>query len=53
LQWFTPTDTATSKVSATVPVGTSPAVVALTPDGRRAFITDTELNSVSVLTTAD
>ena len=43
-------DTATGKVVQTVPVGAKPAGVALSPDGRRIYVTNPEGRSLSVVT---
>src|SRR3989304_24158 len=47
-------DTATNTVVATVAVGTNPLGVAITPDGARAYVTNSGggANSVSVIDTA-
>ncbi|MDI9916857.1 YncE family protein, partial [Rhodococcus sp. IEGM 1379] len=39
-------------VTATIPVGTTPFSVAITPDGARAYITNYDSASVSVIETA-
>src|SRR4051794_20532224 len=44
-------DGSTYTVVATVPVGTSPAGVAVSPDGRYVYIAETEANAVSVMDT--
>ena len=43
-------DTATGQVVQTVPVGAKPAGVALSPDGRRIYVTNPEGRSLSVVT---
>ena len=45
-------DTATGTVAGTVPVGTSPARVAITRDGTRAYVTNGGSASISVIDTA-
>ena len=45
-------DTATDKVVARIPVGTHPAHVVVTPDGRHAYVVNGGDNSVSVVDTA-
>jgi YVTN family beta-propeller protein len=45
-------DTATNKVVATVPVGTNPAGVAVTPDGTKVYVANENDNTVSVIRTA-
>ena len=45
-------DTATNTVVATVPVGTNPIGVAITPDGKHAYVTNFTSNNVSVIDTA-
>src|SRR5438874_2434892 len=45
-------DIATNTVIAAIPVGKSPAGVAITPDGTRAFVTDELSAMVSVIDTA-
>jgi serine/threonine-protein kinase len=47
----TPTPTA-PKVIATIPVGTHPDGVAVAPDGRRAYVTNNDAGSVSMIDTA-
>ncbi len=44
--------TASNTVTATIPTGTSPYGVAVTPDGRHAYVTNNDSNSVSVIDTA-
>jgi YVTN family beta-propeller protein len=44
--------TATGAVSPPITVGTFPNQVAITPDGKRAYVTNTGDNTVSVITTA-
>ena len=44
--------TATNTVVATVPVGSTPRVVAITPDGSHAYVTNQVDNTVSVMATA-
>jgi hypothetical protein len=39
----------TSSVTATIPVGTHPVGVAVTPDGAHAYVTNSESNSVSMI----
>ncbi len=43
-------DTVTGRVAQTVPVGAKPAGVALSPDGRRVYVTNPEGRSLSVIT---
>ena len=43
-------DTATNTVTATVPVGWNPTVVAISPDGTRAYVTNLGDGTVSVVT---
>ncbi|MFJ9447007.1 PxKF domain-containing protein [Kitasatospora sp. NPDC101235] len=45
-------DPATGTVVATIPVGTAPRDVALSPDGTQAYVTNSGSNSVSVIDTA-
>ena len=45
-------DTATNTVVAPVPVGTGPLGVAVTPDGKHAYVTNVTSNNVSVIDTA-
>ena len=45
-------DTATRAVSATIPVGPRPIVVAITPDGKHAYVTNQGDDTVSVIDTA-
>jgi YVTN family beta-propeller protein len=45
-------DTATNTVMATVPVGSLPNEVAVTPDGKHAYVTNFSSNNVSVIATA-
>ena len=45
-------DTATNTVVATVTVGTGPVGVAVTPDGKHAYVTNVVPNTVSVIDTA-
>jgi YVTN family beta-propeller protein len=45
-------DTATNTVISTVPVGTFPVAIAITPDGTRAYVTNYLPNTVSVINTA-
>ena len=45
-------DTATDKVLAKIPVGTHPAHVVVTPDGRQAYVVNGGDNSISVVDTA-
>ena len=45
-------DTATNTVIATVPVGDYPVGVAVTPDGTRAYVTNCDADTVSVIDTA-
>ena len=44
--------TATGVVSATITVGTSPTGLAITPDGKHAYVTNRGDGTVSVITTA-
>ncbi|MFE9889229.1 Ig-like domain repeat protein, partial [Streptomyces scopuliridis] len=44
-------DTATNTVTATIPVGSTPLGVAITPDGLRAYVINSGGNSVSVINT--
>jgi YVTN family beta-propeller protein len=44
-------DTATNTVVATVPVGSGPLGVAVTPDGKHAYVTNDNSNTVSVIDT--
>jgi YVTN family beta-propeller protein len=44
--------TATNTVTATIPVGTYPEGVAVTPDGSKVYVTNDGSNSVSVIATA-
>ena len=45
-------DTASNTVVATVPVGSNPYGVAVTPDGARVYVTNVSSNKVSVIATA-
>jgi YVTN family beta-propeller protein len=45
-------DTATNTVVATIPVGTFPIAVAVTPDGTHVYVTNNGSNNVSVIRTA-
>jgi YVTN family beta-propeller protein len=46
-------DTSTKKVVGTpIPVGDSPFLVAVTPDGKHVYVTNLSSNSVSVIDTA-
>ena len=45
-------DTATNKVTATIPVGTSPYGVAVTPDGTKVYVANGSDSTVSVIATA-
>jgi DNA-binding beta-propeller fold protein YncE len=45
-------DTATNQITATVPVGKAPVFIATTPDGRLAYVTNADSNSISILTIA-
>ena len=45
-------DTATNTVVATIPVGTIPFGVAVTPDGTKVYVTNDGSNNVSVIKTA-
>jgi len=45
-------DTGTNTVAATIPVGNSPAIVALTPSGATAYVTDFADGTVSAVDTA-
>ena len=45
-------DTATNTVVATVAVGSGPSGVAVTPDGKHAYVTNAGFNTVSVIDTA-
>src|SRR4029078_8551339 len=47
-------DTATNSVIATIPIGTIPASVAITPDGTRAYVTlpIPGINAIAVIDTA-
>ena len=45
-------DTASNMVVATVPVGSSPYGVAVTPDGKHAYVANIGSNNVSVIHTA-
>jgi gliding motility-associated-like protein len=42
----------TNKVITTIPVGTTPQAVAVSPDGSRVYITNTNDNTISVINTA-
>jgi YVTN family beta-propeller protein len=42
-------DTATRKVVSTVHVGQGPTTIAVAPDGRSAYVTNFDSNTVSVL----
>jgi YVTN family beta-propeller protein len=44
-------DTADNTVAATVPVGRFPAGVAVTPDGKHAYVTNLNSNNVSLIDT--
>jgi YVTN family beta-propeller protein len=44
--------TATNKVIATIPVGTTPEGVAVTPDGSKVYVANSDSNNVSVIDTA-
>src|SRR3990172_2332653 len=46
-------NTATNTVVATITVGTSPAEVAITPNGNFAYVTNTGSDTVSVIRTSD
>jgi YVTN family beta-propeller protein len=46
-------DTVTNMVSATVDVGVDPVGVAVTPDGKRAYVTNHGSSNVSVIDTAN
>jgi YVTN family beta-propeller protein len=45
-------ETATNTVTATIPVGSSPRGVAVSPDGTRAYVTNESSDTVSVIDTA-
>src|SRR5262245_57785678 len=45
-------NTATTLVTAVVPVGTHPRGVAVTPDGSKVYVANTDSNSVSVIDAA-
>ena len=45
-------DTATNKVTSTVPVGSGPEGIAVTPDGKKVYVANNDSNSVSVIDTA-
>ncbi len=45
-------DTATNKVTSTVPVGLGPGGVAVAPDGKKVYVANNDSNSVSVIDTA-
>src|SRR5215218_7496635 len=45
-------DRATNTVTATIPVGSNPTGVAITPDGTRVYVTNLNSNNVSVIDTA-
>ena len=45
-------DTATNTVIATIPVGSSPLGVAVTPDGRKVYVANSGSNNVFVIDTA-
>ena len=45
-------DTATNTVIATVPVGTTPYAVAVSPDGAQVYVANSGSNDVSVISTA-
>jgi YVTN family beta-propeller protein len=45
-------DTATNTVVATIPVGNDPFAVAVTPDGKHAYVTNSDPNTVTVIDTA-
>ena len=47
-----PYDTATNTLVATIPVGTIPFAVAVTPDGTHVYVTNDGSNNVSVIGTA-
>ena len=42
-------DTATNQVTATIPTGDGPTSVSVTPDGRRAYVTNLNDGTVRVL----
>lgn len=44
-------DTATNQVFATVKVGTSPWAIAITPDGKYAYVINKAASSVSIINT--
>ena len=44
-------DAATGRVSATIPVGHSPGAVAITPDGKHAYVANNNNGTVTVITT--
>jgi YVTN family beta-propeller protein len=44
-------DTGTNEVSATIPVGRRPWGIALTPDGKKAYVANGVSNDVSVIDT--
>jgi YVTN family beta-propeller protein len=45
-------DTATNTVIATIPVGLFPLSIAITPDGTRAYVTNSNSGTISVIDTA-
>ena len=45
-------DTTSNTVAATIPVGSAPTGVAVTPDGSRVYVTNFQDNTVSVIATA-
>src|ERR1700683_1505320 len=45
-------DCATNTVTATIPVGQSPGIIALTPDGMFAYVTNSQSGTVSSMHTA-
>jgi len=42
-------DTATNQVTATIPTGKGPTSVSVTPDGRRAYVTNLDDGTVRIL----
>ncbi len=45
-------DTATNKVTATIPVGSSPMCAAISPDGTKVYVANSRSNDISIIDTA-